>query len=97
MIETGQSCDKAMSPFLRSLETAECDDMICKTKEDSRRLILSLDFGILLMHFTAPCWQGAHGNVFSQFKPRGFGRGLPSAQMQRMLIILMDKAPEDSA
>lgn len=38
--------------------------------------------GILLMHFTALCWQGGGGNICSQFESEGCRSSLPSAQMQ---------------
>lgn len=97
-METGQSWDKATSSFLRAIEiTQNTTIVICERRKENPEADANISprLGILPMHFTALCWQRARGNVFSQFKSEGFGRRLPSAQMQGMLIILMDKAPKD--
>lgn len=56
---------------------------------------ISSRLGTLLPCFIALCWQRTRGNVLSRFKSGGRESAPPSAQMQRMLIISADKAPED--
>lgn len=56
---------------------------------------ISSRLGTLLPCFIALCWQRTRGNVLSGFKSGGRKSAPPSAQMQRMLIISADKAPED--
>lgn len=95
---TGQPWGKAMSFLLRPLETTQATTIvICKRGEEEPERLM------LLAHGLESCWgilwlcvgKEVCGNLFSQFISEGCGRGMPSSQMQGVLIILMDKAPEN--
>lgn len=77
VIQTGQPWDKAMSFFLKThgnnIEQYLCDQPKSRGGSREADANISLRLEILLMHFPALCWQGAGGNVFSQFISEGCG------------------------